>query len=80
MPAAPNSLPQGLQRASRPRRFDGIRAKCRSHSITELLQRAPEYLAARLELRPESKEAEAVVAGYVESRGELVEQDVQLPP
>lgn len=78
MSATANPVPQGLKRAARAGRFDGIRAKCLGDSILQLLQRAPEDLPARLKLRPEPKEAEAVVAGNVEPRNELVQQDVKL--
>ena len=80
MPATPNAVPQRLQGTAGTGGFDGIRPKCRGDSISQLLQRTSEDLAARLELGSESKEAETVVAGDVESRGELVEKHVQLSP
>ena len=80
MSAASNAVPQCLQGTPGARGFDGIRPKCRGDSIFQLLQRTSEDLAARLELGSESEEAEAVVAGDVESRGELIEKHVKLPP
>jgi hypothetical protein len=63
--ATADAVPKGLQGAPRARGFDGIRAKCRGNSIPELLERAPEDLSTRLELRPEAKKTETVVAGNI---------------
>src|SRR2546429_8544629 len=63
MPATPDAIAERLQGTPGASGFDGIRAKCLGDSIFELLQGASEDLAARLELRPQSKKAEAVVAG-----------------
>ena len=73
MPTTADPFAQGLQRAPRTGTFDVIRAKCRGHSVLQLLQGAPEEFPARLELRPEAEEPEAIVAGYVESGDDLVE-------
>jgi hypothetical protein len=73
VPATADAVPEGLQRTPSAGRFDCIRAKCLGDSIFQLLKGASEDLAAGLELRPESKEAEAVMAGNVESRDELVQ-------
>ena len=79
MPATANAVPERLQRASRTRGFDGIRAKCLGNSILQLLQRTAEDFASlraqgplplRFELRSESQEPKAVVAGDVESQGQ----------
>ena len=89
VPATSDAVPQRLKGAAGTGRFDGIRAKCRGDSILQLLQGASEDLASlraqgplplRLEFGPEPKKAKAVVARNVESGGELLEQDVQLPP
>lgn len=78
MSATANPIPQGLQGAPRTGRFDGIRAKCLGNSILQLLKRAPEDLPTRLKLCPKPKEPEAVVAGNVQSRDQLVQEDVEL--
>src|SRR5256885_15508060 len=80
MPATPDAIAERLQGTPGASGFDGIRAKCLGDSILELLQGASEDLAARLELRPQSKKAEAVVAGDVEAGDELVEKHVELAP
>ena len=46
VPATANAAPQRLQGSPGPGGFDGIRAKCRGHSIPQLLQRTSEDLAA----------------------------------
>ena len=78
MSAAADAVAQGLEGASRTGRFDGIRAKCRDDSIAELLQRAPEDLAACLEFGPEAQETEPVVARYVQTGDELVQKYIEL--
>src|SRR6266550_1746187 len=80
MPATPDAVPERLERTPGAGGFDGIRAKCLGDSIFELFQGASEDLAARLEFRPQSKKTEAVVAGDVEARDELVQKHVELPP
>src|SRR5436190_16763897 len=80
MPATPDTVPERLQGTPGASGFDGIRAKCLGDSIFELLQGASEDLAARLELRPQSKKTEAVVAGDVGAPAELVQKYVEPPP
>ena len=70
MSATADPLAQSLQRAARTRRFDGIRAKCLGYSILQLLQRAPEELATRLEFGSEPEKTEAVMARDVEAKGQ----------
>src|SRR5256885_16640742 len=74
MPATPDAIAERLQGTPGASGFDGIRAKCLGDSIFQLLQGASEDLAARLELRPQSKKTEAVVAGKVEGRDQRVPQ------
>src|SRR5919201_2182815 len=78
MPPTAHPIAERLERAARARWFDGIRAKCRGNSVSELLQRAAEDLAARLELSAQTQESKTVVARHVESRDDLVEQHVEL--
>jgi hypothetical protein len=46
-------------------------------SVPELLERASEKLAARLELRAETQESEGVVTRDIEPAAELVEKEVE---
>ena len=61
MPPTAHPIAERLERAARARWFDGIRAKCRGNSVSELLQRAAEDLAARLELSAQTQESKTVV-------------------
>src|ERR671937_95259 len=80
MAAASHAVAQCFERTARSDRLGGIRAKCRGDGVAELLERAPEDLAARLEFSTEPEISETVVARHVETRDDLIEEGVELAP